>query len=185
MMRFSKFVRCTNSIIKSNQIQRSFISTSFVKQQPSKSVLTLNNNNNNNKYIQKRSYASGSEDETWLLEKADPSILQDDHPGYPFSELVDTTLPEFTIQEVSRHNSREDCWIIINEKVYNVSSYVSSHPGGDMILQNAGGESTTLFKEAPMTSYAHIIMKDFHIGYCRHQRRFDGFTPRQHDEDHH
>ncbi|KAK5575548.1 hypothetical protein RB653_006681 [Dictyostelium firmibasis] len=180
MMRFSKLIRCTNSIIKSKQIQRSFISTSFV-QQSSKSTLTLNNNNN--KYIQKRSYAS-SEDEPWLLEKLDPSILKDDHPGYPFSELVDTTLPEFTLQEVSRHNTREDCWIIINEKVYNVSSYVSSHPGGDMILQNAGGESTTLFKLAPMTSYAHIIMKDFHIGYCRHQRRFDGFTERQHDEHH-
>ncbi|KAN0030320.1 hypothetical protein ACTA71_010082 [Dictyostelium dimigraforme] len=183
MMRFSKLIRCTNGIIKSKQIQRSFISTSFVQQQSSKSVSTLNNNNNN-KYIQKRSYASG-EDEPWLLEKLDPSALQHDHPGYPFSELVDTTLPDFTIQEVSRHNTREDCWIIINEKVYNVSSYVSSHPGGDMILQNAGGESTTLFKRAPMTSYAHIIMKDFHIGYCRHQRRFDGFTKRQNEGEHH
>ncbi|KAN0033723.1 hypothetical protein ACTFIV_000187 [Dictyostelium citrinum] len=182
MMRFSKLIRCTNSIIKSKQIQRSFVSTSFVQQQSSKSV--LNNNNNNNKYIQKRSYASGG-DESWLLEKADPGYFHHDDPGYPFSKLVNPTLPEFTVEEVSRHNTREDCWIIINEKVYNVSSYVSSHPGGDMILQNAGGESTTLFKQANMTAYAHIIMKDFHIGYCHHQRRFDGFTRRQEDDHHH
>ncbi|EGC38941.1 hypothetical protein DICPUDRAFT_75487 [Dictyostelium purpureum] len=178
MIRFStKLLRCSSIINKPTttiNLQRSFLSTT-----------KLNITPKNQFSIQKRNYASNNdEDEPWLLEKLDPTQLREDHPGYPFSNLIDPNLPQFTLEEVAKHNTRDDCWLIINEKVYNVTSYVSSHPGGDMILQNAGGESTTLFTLAPMTKYAHIIMKDFHIGYCKHERRFDGFTPRQHEEHH-
>jgi cell division protein FtsN len=35
-----------------------------------------------------------------------------------------------TVAEVATHNSRSDCWVIYNQKVYNVTSYVNQHPGG-------------------------------------------------------
>ncbi|XP_075509003.1 cytochrome B5-like protein isoform X2 [Primulina tabacum] len=47
--------------------------------------------------------------------------------------------------EVSLHNRRTDCWIIIKEKVYDVTSYVEEHPGGDAILTHAGDDSTKGF----------------------------------------
>ena len=34
-----------------------------------------------------------------------------------------------SIDEVSRHNKKDDCWIIVNDDVYNVSSYLDIHPG--------------------------------------------------------
>eukprot|EP01133_Synstelium_polycarpum_P015306 gene15306-18133_t len=108
------------------------------------------------------------EPETWLLENPDPA--------YPYTLLYDETLPVFTLEEVAKHNKREDCWVIVHGKVYNVTSYISQHPGGDVILANAGKDSTTLFDKSSMTASAWIVMKDYFIGYCNHTRRFDGFT---------
>lgn len=34
----------------------------------------------------------------------------------------------FTIDEVAKHATGNDCWIAINEKVYDVSSYIPKHP---------------------------------------------------------
>ncbi|KAG6739693.1 hypothetical protein POTOM_057307 [Populus tomentosa] len=51
----------------------------------------------------------------------------------------------FSKAEVSLHNKRTDCWIIIKDKVYDVTSYVEEHPGGDAILAHAGDDSTEGF----------------------------------------
>ncbi|CAD6265558.1 unnamed protein product [Miscanthus lutarioriparius] len=55
------------------------------------------------------------------------------------------TSRSFTKEEISKHNTRKDCWIIIKDKVYDVTPYVEEHPGGDAILNNAGGDSTEGF----------------------------------------
>ncbi|KAL5682497.1 hypothetical protein ACJX0J_008882, partial [Zea mays] len=56
-----------------------------------------------------------------------------------------TTSRSFTTEEISKHSTRKDCWIIIKDKVYDVTPYVEEHPGGDAILNNAGGDSTEGF----------------------------------------
>ncbi len=33
-------------------------------------------------------------------------------------------------EEVARHNSPADCWVIFEDKIYDVSSYVNTHEGG-------------------------------------------------------
>jgi cytochrome b involved in lipid metabolism len=44
--------------------------------------------------------------------------------------------------EVAKHSSIEDCWIIVDNKIYDISDYIFDHPGGDSILKNAGGDSS-------------------------------------------
>ncbi|OIW01226.1 hypothetical protein TanjilG_08067 [Lupinus angustifolius] len=51
----------------------------------------------------------------------------------------------FSKSEVSLHHKRTDCWIIIKNKVYDVTPYVEEHPGGDAILAHAGDDSTEGF----------------------------------------
>ncbi|KAF2075386.1 hypothetical protein CYY_003310 [Polysphondylium violaceum] len=174
-----------NSVVRST-VNRSFTTKSVPSTFTLSSTTTLNTSFKfNSNGLQKRTKFSiipSNETEDWLLEDIDPSKLRLDHPGFPFSKMIDTTLPVFTAEEVSKHNRRDDCWLIINGKVYNVSSYVSLHPGGDAIMANAGKDSTEIFKNAPMSDNAYLIMKDFLIGYCHVHPRFDGSNEPVHED---
>lgn len=49
------------------------------------------------------------------------------------------TSPLIPMQEVMKHNKKEDCWVVIHGKVYNLTDFLSSHPGGvGPILAKAG-----------------------------------------------
>jgi hypothetical protein len=49
--------------------------------------------------------------------------------------------------EVAKHDSSSDCWLIIENKVYDVSEYLGTHPGGsDIIIQYCGTEATDAFE---------------------------------------
>ena len=51
----------------------------------------------------------------------------------------------YTVDEVEKHSTPKDCWVIVHGKVYDVTSFVPLHPGGNMIWVKAGGECTQLF----------------------------------------
>ncbi|KAK3123330.1 hypothetical protein QOZ80_8AG0628740 [Eleusine coracana subsp. coracana] len=70
----------------------------------------------------------------------------------------------YTKEEVSKHNTRKDCWIVIKDKVYDVTPYVEEHPGGDAILNNAGGDSTEGFFGPQHGTRVFDIIEDFCIG---------------------
>ncbi len=55
---------------------------------------------------------------------------------------------QYTKQEVSKHNTKNDCWIIIKNIIYDVTDFLSIHPGGSSImLQVAGKDATEYFEE--------------------------------------
>ncbi|GMN50632.1 hypothetical protein TIFTF001_019780 [Ficus carica] len=66
--------------------------------------------------------------------------------------------------QVSLHNKRTDCWIIIKDKVYDVTSYVEEHPGGDAILAHAGDDSTEGFYGPQHATRVFDMIDDFYIG---------------------
>ncbi|KAF9143826.1 hypothetical protein BGX30_014671 [Mortierella sp. GBA39] len=52
----------------------------------------------------------------------------------------------FSVNQVASHNSENDCWVIIHDKVYDVSNFLNDHPGGKkIILKNAGTDATKQF----------------------------------------
>lgn len=52
----------------------------------------------------------------------------------------------FTAEQVAEHNSLSDCWTIISGDVFDLTSFVSSHPGGSEIGRACGIDGTTLFE---------------------------------------
>lgn len=52
-----------------------------------------------------------------------------------------------TPTEVANHNTPDDCWVVIEGKVYNLTDFIDIHPGGPLILKlNAGMDVTAIFK---------------------------------------
>ncbi|XP_077210029.1 cytochrome b5 [Tasmannia lanceolata] len=71
----------------------------------------------------------------------------------------------FSLQEASEHNTKEDCWVVIDGKVYDVTTYLDEHPGGDDVLLTATGkDATDDFEDAGHSKDARELMKDFCIG---------------------
>lgn len=55
--------------------------------------------------------------------------------------------PPCTWEELSTHGTKEDCWIAVDGKVYDVTSWIPKHPGGsEMIVLSAGRDVTNLFE---------------------------------------
>ena len=52
---------------------------------------------------------------------------------------------QITMTEVTRHADQSSCWMAIENNVYDVTSYVSQHPGGEMILSGCGKDATSVF----------------------------------------
>lgn len=57
----------------------------------------------------------------------------------------------FTLDEVSQHNSKSDCWTVISGDVYDLTDFVDRHPGGDEILRACGTDATILFNSRKTT----------------------------------
>ncbi|KAK6122823.1 hypothetical protein DH2020_043437 [Rehmannia glutinosa] len=71
----------------------------------------------------------------------------------------------FTYSEVSAHNTSEDCWVIINGKVYDVTSYLNDHPGGDeVLLGQAGKDASEEFEDVGHGSAARLMLDEFYVG---------------------
>ncbi|KAG2186716.1 hypothetical protein INT44_002942 [Umbelopsis vinacea] len=51
-----------------------------------------------------------------------------------------------TLQEVAKHNTKDDLWIVIHGKVYDLTNFLPEHPGGPrIILKYAGQDATDAF----------------------------------------
>lgn len=47
------------------------------------------------------------------------------------------------MSEISKHNKVSDCWYLINGKVYNITSFFGSHPGGNSAMTPSCGKDAT------------------------------------------
>ncbi|MFO0718451.1 MAG: cytochrome b5-like heme/steroid binding domain-containing protein [Candidatus Paceibacterota bacterium] len=93
------------------------------------------------------------------------------NPSAPTSTTAPTSTPapttqtasSFTMAQVQTHNSKTDCWSAINGKVYNLTSWIGQHPGGQgAILSICGKDGSPAFN-------------DQHGGQSRPANELDGF----------
>ena len=73
-----------------------------------------------------------------------------------------------TLEEVKKHNKKEDAWTIIENKVYNITPWIPKHPGGEIIIQALGKDATQLFMANNHPSYVKkTILPKYYIGILK------------------
>ena len=69
------------------------------------------------------------------------------------------------MEEVNQHNTDTDCWVVIDNKVYDITEFVSEHPGGKQILVNVSGDDVTeYFNELHRKEILEEVASDYIIG---------------------
>ncbi|KAK2786686.1 hypothetical protein FQN52_007694 [Onygenales sp. PD_12] len=72
---------------------------------------------------------------------------------------------EFTFKEVAEHSSKKDLYVSIHDKIYDVSSFVDEHPGGEEVLLDVGGQDATeAFEDVGHSDEAREILDGLLIG---------------------
>jgi cytochrome b involved in lipid metabolism len=72
----------------------------------------------------------------------------------------------YTLAEVATRNTQANCWTVVFDKVYNITSYIKNHPGGaSSISKICGKDGTSIFdnKHGGSSSQA-IILSTYKIG---------------------
>eukprot|EP00250_Pteridium_aquilinum_P005328 c15439_g1_i1 orf=576-2006(-) len=69
----------------------------------------------------------------------------------------------FSVPEIRSHSSPDNCWLVIRNSVYDVTSWVPYHPGGSLIYVNAGRDCTQLF-DAYHPLCVRVMLARFYIG---------------------
>ncbi|CAG9767355.1 unnamed protein product [Ceutorhynchus assimilis] len=66
-----------------------------------------------------------------------------------------------THKELAKHNTKDDAWLAIRGKVYNVTQYFPFHPGGEEeLIKGAGIDATKLFEQIhAWVNYEQILQK--------------------------
>ncbi|KOC60889.1 Cytochrome b5 [Habropoda laboriosa] len=78
-----------------------------------------------------------------------------------------TELKQYALKEVATQDGRNgrNLWIVIYDKVYDVTTYKNKHPGGPELLEEyAGQDATRGFDEFGHSSDARHALKKFLIG---------------------
>lgn len=80
------------------------------------------------------------------------------------TDLRGRTFKYFPPEEVARHNSAGDCWLVAHGKVYDVTAFLKHHPAGEFaIVRHAGTDSTIDFDFHPVK--AQKMWAPYFLGY--------------------
>jgi len=80
------------------------------------------------------------------------------------------------LDEVSYHNTREDAWIVIYDKVFEMTEYLEDggHPGGeDVILEYLGYDATLAFRGVAHSKSALRFLEKYCIGILPSEERLN------------
>jgi len=84
--------------------------------------------------------------------------------GLPLSVMPVLAANTYTAQQVGAHNTAADCWMIINNNVYNLTTFIPTHSGGSFISSRCGLDGTALFNSGPHAAGDLNVLNPLLIG---------------------
>ena len=130
--------------------------------------INLESISNDKILVRERSYSFASTDSGFDRDLEIPDI--------PTGRDEETGLDLISLEEVGLHNVREDAWLVLFDKVYEMSEYLESsrHPGGeDVILEYLGYDATLAFRGVGHSKTALRALDKYCIGILPRDERLN------------
>jgi len=117
-----------------------------------------------------------------------PTLPIDKVTGRPIMETPPEGWPRYPLSEVAKHNQLKDAWIVVHNRVYDITTFAVTHPG----FNNAGQVSTALAIHRTLGTdctqeYTEIHsprawreLADFQIGVCASDEEKGDLPPAEH-----
>lgn len=105
----------------------------------------------------------------WTVETKTDSWSESLEPGAP--DAKDRVI---TLEEVAFHDTPRDCWVVIYDRVYDISTFLDEHPGGsDVMLEYAGQDASTAFRSSGHSRHTAKTLDRFLVGELpMHERMY-------------
>ncbi|KAI9051417.1 hypothetical protein LZ554_004463 [Drepanopeziza brunnea f. sp. 'monogermtubi'] len=87
------------------------------------------------------------------------------------------TFPTFLQDEVAVHNTAESCYVTLGSRVFDITDFLDSHPGGgELILEYGGKDITDILKDQDSHTHseaAYEVLADSLVGFVATQKVMD------------
>lgn len=95
----------------------------------------------------------------------DNTISTDDVSAGVKNETSDSSVKYYTLEDIRAHNTSKNTWLIIHEKVYDITSFLEEHPGGEeVLLEQAGADATESFEDVGHSTDAREMLEEYYLG---------------------
>src|SRR5277367_3183149 len=95
--------------------------------------------------------------------------------GKKLAKKLEIPDKEFSLEDIAKHNTKEDCWVGVNGMALDVTEFLENHPGGPKaILLYAGKDATEEFNMLHDKNVIEVSIPSLTVLTCRntHQRQF-------------
>ena len=108
---------------------------------------------------------------------SDPSSSSGNDSGKAKKPAKKFEIPdkEFSLEDIAKHNTKDDCWVAVNGMALNVTDFLENHPGGPKaILLYAGKDATEEFNMLHDKNVVEVSISSRTLLTFRntHQRQF-------------
>nr|CCC53216.1 putative cytochrome b5 [Trypanosoma vivax Y486] len=79
--------------------------------------------------------------------------------------MSERQLTKYTWEEIRKHNNENDCWVVLYDRVLDVTDFLNEHPGGLDTINDLGGyDITNSFESIGHSPVASALSKKFVVG---------------------
>jgi len=76
-----------------------------------------------------------------IVPKPTKKVKKVEEAAAPVAEIVKGGT--YSLEQVAKHNKENDCWVVVNGEVLNVTEFMHDHPGGKMAIMTFAGRDAT------------------------------------------
>jgi len=97
------------------------------------------------------------------------------------------TVPTFLQSEVAAHNNAKSCYVTIGTRVFDVTDFIDSHPGGgELVLEYGGKDVSAILKDEVShthTEAAYEVLEDGFVGFVATEKVMDTMVKSNHPDE--